>query len=129
MGFGGVANYEVFKGAKAEKRLKDKKPSFLLPVPKGAQPKGTFTLALLAVRKNNVREIQTMGGGGGFMGTSSVKGGVPEERRIAVNVEKYSDQSHAYSGYEIYLVTPESSLKSGEYAIELGAHWFDFGVD
>lgn len=138
LGFGGVATYTVMKGNHAQLRTDNKTPSFLVSVPKNAQPNSYMTLASFAVRRNNSREVLV---GGGFMGYST---GIHPDRIMQVVFEKIEDQSRATEGFVIYKITPKSSLIPGEYAVVLytsevrtagffGQHGanscFDFGID
>ena len=139
MGFGGFATYASLYGTAASARTKSSKPAFLVSVPNQAQPQSYLTLASLAVRRNNTREVMI---GGGFMSFSS---GITADRVIPVDTEVAPDQSKAQTGFTIYKITPVKPLPPGEYAVVLytgemhglvsawfsgGANsYFDFGVD
>ena len=86
LGWGGMAQYAVLRGASASLRLKSRQPEFLLAVPNNAQAESYYTVVSLAVRKNNSREIMV---GGGYMGYST---GVATDRIVATASEKLSDQ-------------------------------------
>jgi len=139
LGFGGFATYASLYGTAAGSRTKNTKPSFLVSVPSQAQPQSYLTLASLAVRRNNTREVMI---GGGYMSYSS---GITSDRIIAVDTQPAADQSKAQRGFVIYRITPTNPLKAGEYALVLytgemqrlvsawfaasGNSYFDFGVD
>ena len=139
LGFGGVGTYSVLYGVKATERTKNTSPSFIISVPSQAQPESYLTLASLAVRKNNTREVLI---GGGYMSYST---GIHPDRVVPVTSEKAADQSRVQKGFIIYKVTPKHPLDSGEYAVILytgemhglvsawftsnGNSYFDFGVD
>ena len=139
MGFGGFATYASLYGTAASARTKSSKPAFLVSVPNQAQPQSYLTLASLAVRRNNTREVMI---GGGYMSYSS---GITADRVIPVDTEVAPDQSKAQAGFTIYKITPRKPLLAGEYAVVLytgemhglvsawfsgGANsYFDFGVD
>jgi hypothetical protein len=137
LGFGGVGQYAVLRGAQAQLRLRNSQPSFLMAVPNNAQVEGYFTLARMAVRNNGTREILT---GGGYMGYST---GVHPDRIVPTASEKAADQSSAPAGFTIYRVTPQQPLSQSEYAMILYNSqvrvvgffmsgmdsYFDFGVD
>lgn len=76
-GLGGVATYAVLVGPRAQLRLTDQSPSFEVAVPENAQPESYLTLANLAVRRNNTREVMI---GGGYMSYST---GITADRIIA----------------------------------------------
>lgn len=139
LGFGGFATYASLYGTAAGSRTKNARPSFLVSVPSQAQPQSYITLANLAVRRNNTREVMI---GGGYMSYSS---GITSDRIVAVDTQPAADQSKAQKGFVIYRITPVSPLKVGEYAVVLytgemqrlvatwftgtGNSYFDFGVD
>ena len=112
LGFGGVAIYNVLRGASAERRFKNKSPSFIVAVPKNAQVQSYITLASFAVRKNGNREV--MVGGGAVMGVSSVEFGVTKDRVVAVITEKLADQSRAKDGFVLFSVMPKTAMNVGE---------------
>ncbi len=139
MGFGGVATYAALYGTAASARTKNGLPSFLVSVPNQAQPQSYLTLASLAVRRNNTREVMI---GGGYMSYSS---GIVPDRIIPVDSEAVPDQTKAQPGFTIYKITPRRPLLAGEYAVVLytgemhglvsmwfsasANAYFDFGVD
>lgn len=137
LGFGGVATYAVMRGDHAQLRTANKTPSFLVSVPKNAQPDSYMTLANFAVRRNNSREVLM---GGGYMSYSS---GIHPDRIMPVTFEKIEDQSRATKDFVIYKLTPKSPLIPGEYAVVLytsevrtvgffgqaSNSCFDFGID
>jgi hypothetical protein len=138
-GWGGVATYSVLRGSAAALRTVNKAPAFLISVPDQAQAESYFTLASLAVRTNDTREVMI---GGGFMSYST---GITSDRIVPMQTEKAADQSRAEKGFTIYKMTPKNSLAAGEYAVVLytgemqgmvsawftgtGNSYFDFGVD
>jgi hypothetical protein len=137
LGWGGMAQYAVLRGASASLRLKSRQPEFLLAVPNNAQAESYYTVVLLAVRKNNSREIMV---GGGYMGYST---GVATDRIIATASEKLSDQSAAPANFVIYRIKTSQPMPPGEYAFVLYNSqvkvigyfatgldsYYDFGVD
>lgn len=142
LGFGGVAVYNVLRGAAAERRLTSKTPTFIVAVPKNAQVESYITLALFAVRKNGNREV--MVGGGAVMGVSSLEMGVTKDRVVAVSTEKLADQSRAKDGFVLFSLTPKAALAVGEYAFvvtpsqtannamgmgQAGSPCYDFGIN
>jgi len=137
LGFGGIAKYTVMRGDHAQLRTTSKMPSFLVSVPKNAQPDSYMTLANFAVRRNKSCEVLM---GGGFTSYSS---GIHPDRIMPVTFEKIEDQLRATKDFVIYKLTPKSPLIPGEYAIILNTSeirtvgffgqasdsCFDFGVD
>jgi len=137
LGWGGMAQYAVLRGTKANLRLKTKQPEFLVAVPGNAQVDAYLTVVSLAVRKNNSREIMV---GGGYMSYST---GVATDRVVAVTSERLADQSSAPDDFMSYRVRVAAPLPPGEYAVVLYNSqvrtmgffasgldsYFDFGVD
>jgi hypothetical protein len=139
LGFGGFATYASLYGTAASARTRNTLPTFLVSVPNQAQPQSYVTLASLAVRRNNTREVMI---GGGYMSYSS---GITSDRVIPADNEVLPDQAKAQKGFTIYKITPRKPLLPGEYAVVLytgemhglvsawfsvGANsYFDFGVD
>lgn len=143
LGFGGVAVYNVLRGAAAERRLSNTTPVFMVAVPKNAQVESYITLASFATRKNGSREV--MCGGGGIMGVSGVQFGITKDRIVEVSVERLANQSRAKDGFVLYTLKPKAALAKGEYAFvvtpsqgggpangamgQMGSPCYDFGVD
>lgn len=141
LGYGGVAVYNVLPGSSASLRIKSKKPSFLVAVPKNAQIQSYITLADFAVRKNGNREVMV------GSGVTSFEYGVVKDRVVEIKVEPAGDQSRAKDGYVLYVITPARELKAGEYAFvvtpsqsgsptgapmgmgQVGSPCYDFGID
>lgn len=137
LGLGGVATYAVLVGPRAQLRLSDRSPSFVIAVPENAQPESYLTLANLAVRRNNNREVMI---GGGYISYST---GITADRIVATHGERMADQSRAPNGYILYSVAVATPLEPGEYALVTynsevkvtgwfasgSDSYFDFGVD
>jgi len=137
LGWGGMAQYAVLRGTRANLRLKGNQPEFLVAVPSNAQPDSYLTIVALAVRKNNSREIMV---GGGYMSYST---GVATDRVMATTSERLEDQSSTPDGFISYRVKVAAPLPAGEYAVVLYNSqirtvgffasgldsYFDFGVD
>lgn len=137
MGFGGFATYSVLNGPRANLRLSERQPTFVIAVPGNAQPDSYLTLASFAVRRNDTREVMV---GGGYMTYST---GINRDRVIKTVSTAATDQSRAPNGFTIFEVRPEQPLAPGEYALvtynsqvrvagffAAGADsYFDFGVD
>lgn len=137
LGFGGVASYAVLQGVAAQRRLPTPTPEFIISVPKNAQAGNYLTIASLAVRNNQTREVLT---GGGFMSYST---GIHRDRVMAAATEQLANQSRAKEGFILYRVKPENPLPSGEYALVLytgeirtagffaqaANSYFDFGIE
>jgi len=111
LGFGGVAQYAVLRGARANLRLESRQPRFLFAVPTNAQPESYITVANFAVRDNGTREVIV---GGGFMSYST---GIHQDRVVPTTIEKVADQSKAPKGFVLYVATVTSPLSSGEYSV------------
>lgn len=137
LGFGGMAQYAVLRGTRANLRLGSPQPRFLFAAPTNAQPESYLTVANFAVRENGTREVII---GGGFMSYST---GVHQDRIVPISIEKVSDQSKAPKGFILYTATPNAPLSAGEYAVIFYTSqirtpgifasaldsYFDFGVD
>lgn len=111
LGFGGVAQYAVLRGTRANLRLDSRQPRFLFAVPANAQPESYITVANFAVRENGTREVII---GGGYMSYST---GVHQDRIVPTTIEKVTDQSKAPKGFILYTATVTSPLANGEYAV------------
>jgi hypothetical protein len=137
-GYGGVGAYATLNGPRAQERITDPSPGFLVLVPENAQPQAYATLVHMAVRRNGTRDVMI---GGGYMSYST---GIHPDRVIAVTSASEPDQSSAPKGYVLYRLTPTSPLQAGEeYAVVFyntqfhhigfftgfGDSYFDFGVD
>lgn len=137
MGFGGFATYSVLNGSRANLRLTERQPTFIIAVPGNAQPESYLTLASFAVRRNDTREVMV---GGGYMTYST---GINRDRVIKTIGTAATDQSRAPDGFRIYELRPEQPLPPGEYALvtynsqirvagffAAGTDsYFDFGID
>lgn len=137
LGLGGFATYASLSGPKAQRRLSNNTPEFIVSVPKNAQASNYLTLANFEVRKNDTREVLT---GGGYMSYSS---GIHKNRVVPIRTEALADQSAAREGFVLHKITPEQPMKAGEYALVLytgemrtagffaqaANSYFDFGID
>lgn len=138
LGFGGVATYAVLNGVRANHRITDTQPSFLVLAPENAQPESYATLVHLAVRRNNTREVLI---GGGYMSYST---GIHPDRVVQVESSREARQVGVPDGYVLYRLTPTKPLIVGEeyavvfyntqfrhigYFMRTGDSYFDFGVD
>lgn len=137
LGFGGVASYSVLMGPKAEMRIDNNQPQFIVSVPEKAQPGSYITLASFATRQNGSREVLV---GGGYASYST---GIHPDRIMKISFEKLEDQSKAHNKYILYKVNTVEPLKAGEYAVILSTanytvagyfggqnnSCFDFGID
>lgn len=137
LGFGGVGVYAVLPGPKANLRLDNEQPEFIVAVPGNAQPQNYLTLARFEPRRNGTREVSI---GGGYMSYST---GIHKDRVVATRAEQLEDQSRAPKGFSLFKLTPSSPLAPGEYALVTynsqvrvagffaagGDSYFDFGVD
>ena len=124
-GFAGNATYCVLPKPTASLRATPN-ATFVVSVPENAGVESHVVLALFETRKNGTREI-LIAGGSNF--TASRSTGIPQERSIALKIEKAADQSRAPAQHIIYTLTPEKPLKKGEYAFMADDKCFDFGVD
>lgn len=138
LGFGGAATYASLPGPKAQQRISNKRPSFVVAAPSNARPEGHVILASFETRKNGTREVSIASGGGYSFST-----GIHPDRIIATTFEPLASQAGAPSGHTVYRITPNVDLAPGEYALVpasgpaqqtgFGAtgssNYFDFGVD
>ena len=124
-GLAGNATYCVLPRPNASLRATPN-ATFVVSVPENAGVESYVVLALFETRKNGTREIQ-ISGGNNFTTSSST--GIPQDRAIALKIEKAADQSRAPAQHIIYTLTPEQPLKKGEYAFMADDKCFDFGVD
>jgi len=124
-GFAGNATYCVLPRPNASLRATPN-ATFVISAPENAGVESHVVLALFETRKNGTREI-LVAGGSNF--TASRSTGIPQERAIALKIEKAADQSRAPAQHIIYTLTPEKPLKKGEYAFMADDKCFDFGVD
>jgi len=108
--FGGTQQFAVLNGTRAAFRIKNRKPVFKMILPSNVQPSSVLALARLGERPNGSREILI---GGGYMSFSA---GLPKDRNVPINIEKAADQSEAPEGYELFEITPGTSLLSAEYS-------------
>lgn len=136
LGFGGVGQYAMLQGQRAQRRLPNT-VEFIVSIPKAAQSVNYLTLANFAVRNNNTREVLI---GGGVMSYTS---GVHKDRVVKVTIDPLEDQSRAREGFVLHRVRSDAPMAPGEYALVLNtgdvrsqglfAHatnsYFDFGVD
>lgn len=129
LGFGGVGTYAVLRGPRAKLRLKTRTPSFVVAVPRNAQPDSYMTLASFAVRRNGTREVIV---GGGYMSYST---GIHQDRIVETAGELLENQTGAPKGFSLFRVTPTQPLPKGKYAVVtynsqvpvMG--WFTAGMD
>jgi hypothetical protein len=124
MGWGGVAQYRVLRGATAALRASPA-AYFIMAIPTNAAPDSYMTIASFEPRKNGSREVLT-GGGSGFTGVVT---GIPKGRIVAITFEKLADQSKAPAKHTLYKITPAQPLRPGEFAILVGSRNYDFGVN
>ena len=137
LGWGGIATYAVLPGKRAQLRLAQTRPSFVVAVPGNAQPNNYLTLASFAARRNDTREVLI---GGGYVSYST---GIHRDRVIETAAEEMQDQSNAPKGFALFKLTPKQPLEPGEYALVTynssvrtlgwfaagGDSYFDFGID
>lgn len=138
--FGGVQQFAVLGGRKAELRITDRHPVFEMILPNNVEPGSVLALGRLGVRRNGTREILI---GGGYLSFSA---GLPHDRNVPLTFEKARDQSMAPEGYLVYDIKPATALIPAEYAFMVvkgggeaagtfgaGAsasyNFYDFGVD
>lgn len=124
-GFGGAAGYQVLSGDRAERRLSTT-PQFLIALPKNEQAVTMLTLASLAARNNQTREVLVAN----MAPMGSMVMGIHRDRVVKIVVEPHADQGRSPNGAVLYRVRPEQPLSSGEYAIVVRqSKFYDFGVD
>ncbi|MAP93625.1 MAG: hypothetical protein CMK07_01625 [Ponticaulis sp.] len=135
--FAGVRQYAVILGGQSKTRFSSI-PSFTIAVPENAQEDAYVTLAHLATRENDTREVLI---GGGYASFST---GIHPDRIMPITMTLSPDQSQAPAGFRIFTATVDTTLEPGEYAIVLKAglatsagifgagttdSYFDFGLD
>lgn len=126
LGFGGAAAYAVLPGPRAERRTKNRQPSFLIAIPQAQQPASFAAVISFAVRSNDTREVLI---GGGVVSFSS---GIHPDRLRALTFTPLPDQKNAKEGFVIYKAVLKAPLEPGEFGLGMeGAHAgvYDFGVD
>lgn len=110
LGLGGAGVYAVLHGP-AAKRTVPSNPTFIIAIPKAAQPDSYVTLAHFAVRKNGDREVLV-----GNQVMFQFRLGIVKDRVVPITVTKAADQSKAGKGVVLYTITPAASLPAGQYA-------------
>lgn len=126
----------VVPGQKAQLRIKNKQPAFLVSLPAAQNPEELVTLVSLGVRKH--RYLAWVGISG--QPSAGLRRGISADRLVGISIEKAADQSGAAAGRVLYTVKPNAPLLStaqksrtefGEYALNIGNdnQFFDFGVD
>lgn len=126
LGFGGAAAYAVLPGPRAERRTKNRQPSFLVSIPQAQQPASCVAVISFAVRSNDTREVLI---GGGVVSFSS---GIHPDRLRALTFTPLADQKDAKEGFIIYKAVLKAPLEPGEFGLGMeGVHAgvYDFGVD
>lgn len=117
--------YRKLDGQHSACRIVQGAPSFEFNMSRDVQPTTRVALIALAVR-NRDRIIQISSSG--FTGISN---GFPKKRIIPIKItEIQAGRTAAASWQTRYVVTPETLLTPGEYALVFGQHKaYDFGVD
>lgn len=121
LGYGGT--YFSLDGDAAAVRIKNKSPHFIVAVLSNQQP--DIKLARWEPRKGGKRQIRV---GSAFSGKMFDP---PKDRLVSMKFTKLADQRGAVPGTELYQLTLDAPLQSGEYGISTIStlYVYDFGVD
>lgn len=137
LGLGGMVTHAELAGARANLRVGNRRPSFIVAVPGSVAAEDYLTIVRLDVRKDGTRRVALDG--------SDVSDAIEIRRDRIVRTQgvELADQSRAPARTTLFAVTPRQDLKSGEYAAvilnngfgmgSLGVSdrntYFDFGID
>lgn len=137
LGLGGMSTHAELVGARANLRIGNRRPSFIVAVPGSIAAEDYLTIVRLDVRKDDTRRVAL--DGSDVSDVIEIRPG----RIVRTQGVELADQSRAPARTTLFAVTPRQDLKPGEYAavilsdgLGMGSPgvsdrstYFDFGID